>query len=154
MEPPPASEELTWTVHLAARQPGRAVLVAAVILLTGAWAGYTFQSPIGFLMGAGLLTAAVSEFLLPVRYRLTAEYAEARGPLYWRRLEWAEVKRVYVGKQEIKLSPLRHGGPREAFRGVVLRTQDDPEPVLRAVRRFRQARETPDVEPVDAAPAD
>lgn len=113
--------------------------MACLILLTGLWAIYFFRSPLGFVMAAGLLTAAVSEFLFPVRYRLTSEYAEARGPLHWRRIAWGEVKRVYVGKEEIKLSPLKHGGPREAFRGVVLRVAGDPEPVLAAVRSFREA---------------
>lgn len=138
------AEELAWTTHLAVRRPGRAAAVVGVILLTGLWAAYVFRSPVGFVMAAGLLTTAVSEFLFPVRYHLTPEYAEARGPLYWRRIEWGEVKRVYVGKEEIKLSPLRHGGPREAFRGVVLRPAGEVEPVLSAVRRFRHA-------PADAA---
>lgn len=151
VEPTPETE---WTVHLAARQPGRAALVVGAILAAGIWAAYVFRHPVGFLMAAGLLAGAVSDFLFPVRYRLTAEHAEARGPLTWRRIEWQEVKRVYVGKEEIKLSPLKHGGPREAFRGVVLRVNGDVEPVLAAIRAFRKAAVSDQPEESDAAASD
>lgn len=156
----PASEAPTdvsqWTVHLAARSPSRAVGVALVIGLAAGWAAFLFANPLAFLATAGLLIGAASEFLFPVRYRLTAEFAEARGPLYWRRLEWREVKRVYVGNGEIKLSPLKHGGPREAFRGVVLRFEGDPDRLRTAIRQYREAaaeNDASDAEQHGAAPS-
>lgn len=132
-------DELAWRVHLAAEQGGRAVLLLTVIVIASAWSLIVFGHPVAMAVTALLLVAATSEFLLPVRYRLTEEFAEARGPLFWRRIEWKDVRRVYTGRAEIKLSPLPFGGPREAFRGVVLRTADNQEEVLAAVRRRRAA---------------
>lgn len=144
-ESAPACE---WTVHLAARWPGRALLLSLAIALAAAWAAFVFGHVLALLATAGLLMASVSEFLFPVRYRLTPEFAEARGPVYWRRIAWSDVKRVYVGEREIKLSPLKHGGPREAFRGVVLRLEGDLEPTRAAIRRFRErAASASEVEP-------
>jgi hypothetical protein len=105
-----------------------------------------FRHPIPALVAAALLALALGDFLFPVRYRLSAAGAEARGVGHWRRIAWEEVKRVYVGEEEVKLSPLAHGGPREPFRGVLLRCQGNREAVLAAVRQFRDAaaRDRPD----------
>lgn len=134
-----STDSREWTIHLAARRPGHAIAVSLVIGLAAGWAAFLFANPLAFLATAGLLIGAASEFLFPVRYQLTPEFAEARGPLYWRRIAWGEVKRVYVGNGEIKLSPLKHGGPREAFRGVVLRFEGDPDRLRAAIRQYREA---------------
>jgi hypothetical protein len=137
--PEPSTEVLAWRVHLAARHPRRTGLLVTIIVLASAWAVVVFGHPVALAVTAALLTLATSEYLFPQRFVFTEEYAEARGPLFWRRVPWKEVKRVYVGKGEIKLSPLKYGGPREAFRGVVLRLQDNDETVLAEVRRLREA---------------
>ena len=132
-------ETLEWRVYLARRQPARATVAVGVILGVAAWGYVAFGSLLPGLAGAALLLGAVGEFLFPVTYRLSPEYAEARGPLSWRRIAWKEVKRVYAGDGEIKLSPLAHPGPREAFRGVLLRCEANQEAVLAAVKQFRDA---------------
>jgi hypothetical protein len=81
----------------------------------------------------------VAEFLLPTRYRLAPTAAEARNLFFWRRIEWREVKRVYLAQEEIKLSPLLRPGRQEAFRGVLLRCEANQERVLEAIRKFRDA---------------
>jgi hypothetical protein len=137
---------MEWRVHLARRRPGRAVLVLALALAVGALALFLFRHVASALLAVGLLVAAVGEFLFPLAHRLTREGAEVRGPFYWRRIAWTEVKRVHVGEEEVKLSPLAHGGPREAFRGVVLRCEGNRDEVLAAVRQLRDAaaRDRPD----------
>jgi hypothetical protein len=130
---------LSWRVHLAGRNPARAALLILVVLLVAAWAALLFRGVLMPLAAAALLLGAVSEFLFPVTFRLTSEWAEARGPLYWRRIAWKEVKRIYVGNGEIKLSPLIHAGPREAMRGVLLRCDGNQPAVLAAVRGFHEA---------------
>jgi hypothetical protein len=140
-----APPELEWRVCLATRQPARAVATVLVVLAAAGWAWYLFGSPVAAGVTAGLLLGAVGDFLFPVRYRLTAEGAEARGLFSWRRIAWTEVKRVYVAEQEIKLSPLAHAGPRESFRGVVLRCAANREAVLDAVRQLRAACARPDL---------
>ena len=129
--------EVEWEVWLARRQPVRALVVLGVILLAAAGALLLFRTALAPVATVMVLAGAVAEFLLPTRYRLAATGAEARNLLFWRRIEWREVKRVYSGKEEIKLSPLPNGGPREAFRGVVLRCERNRELVLETIRKFR-----------------
>lgn len=137
---PQAIPELReWRVFLARRQPGRAAAAVALCLGAAAWAWYYFGSPLPALATLFLLLAAVGEFLFPVRYRLDEAGAEAKSPFYWRRILWKEVKQVYSGEEEIKLSPLRHPSPREAFRGVLLRCPDNRDEVLATVRKLRDA---------------
>jgi hypothetical protein len=128
--------DLTWRVHLARRQPGRAAAAIAAALAAGAWAYVLFGSPLPALAAAGLLVASVGEFLFPIVYRLTPEGAEARNLFAWRKIAWREVRRVYTGEDAIKLSPLAHGGPREAFRGVLLRCEENRDAILAAVNAY------------------
>src|SRR5687768_281835 len=112
---------LEWSVWLAKRHPARAAGARLLALAVGGLAAYVFRSPVAAAVTVALLLGAVGEFLLPVAYRLTAEGAEARNFCYWRKIAWTEVKRVAVGEEGIKLSPLTCDSPREAFRGVLLR---------------------------------
>ena len=133
------SDTIEWRVHLARERPAHAAAVGTAIVLTATSAHWLLGSPGFALAAAGLLLAATGEFLFPTTYRLTPEGAEARNPFGWRRIAWKEVKRIYTGNEEIKLSPLAHGGPRESFRGVLLRCGENRETVRNAVRRFHDA---------------
>jgi hypothetical protein len=135
VEPAP----LEWRVWVAKRQPGRAAAVVTIILAM-AWVGlFLLRSPVLAVAAIGVLLGAVSEFMLPTWYRVSPAGAEARNPLFWRRIGWTEVKRIYIGEEVIKLSPLPGGGRREAFRGVLLRCDANQDAVLEAVRQFRHA---------------
>lgn len=130
---------LEWSVWLAKRDPVRAAGTVLLALAAGGLAAYVFRSPVAAVVAAALLLGAVGEFLLPVEYRLTAEGAEARNLCYWRKIAWTEVKRVALGEEGIKLSPLACDSPREAFRGVLLRFAGNRQDVIAAVQRFRDA---------------
>lgn len=132
-------EVLEWRVFPARRQPGRAVAVVAVALAAGAWAYVLLGSLLLAAVAAGLLLASVGEFLFPVVYRLTPEQAEARNPFAWRRIAWAQVRRVALAEDAILLSPLAEPSRRDAFRGVLLRCAANRQEVLTAVRRYRDA---------------
>lgn len=137
--PKPDLDSLEWRVHLAARQPARAALALLAVALSAAIGWLSLGNVVAALAAAALLLGAVAEFLFPVTYQLTKLYAEARGILHWRRISWQEVKRVQVGEYEIRLSPLRFPGPRDAFRGVVLRCPDNRDEVRDAIRRLRES---------------
>jgi hypothetical protein len=89
---------LEWQIWLARRRPGRAAGVLAVIAAAALGALLLFHSVVAVAATVLLLAGALSEFLLPTRYRLAAAGAEARNLLFWRRIEWAEVKRVYLSQ--------------------------------------------------------
>ncbi len=122
-EPEAGPETLAWSVHLARDRPKW--VVGLVVLMAGcaALCFYLFGSLLYAAFTVVALLGATAEFLFPAHYRLTREAAEMRNLHNWRRIAWAEVRKVYLLDEGIKLSPLPHAGPREAFRGLMLRWQ-------------------------------
>jgi len=110
---------LQWTVHLAAKQPAKAV--AAVLVSTAVIAAAATLSPLFGAAAGWLMFASVAEFMLPVTYSITAEGVEARHLWTFARLNWSSVRRVCVCHDGVKLSPLSSPTRLEAFRGVFIR---------------------------------
>lgn len=130
---------------MAARQPARVVAVVVIVLL--ALSGVMALAPpewetgsklLLMFLAAVLLVGAIAEFLFPVTYTLDTAGAHARFPGSHRLLPWTQVRRVYLRRNGIKLSPLAVEGWAENYRGVFLRTgQHDS--VLDAVRAWLDA---------------
>jgi len=109
---------------LAARRPGRAVAALIVIMLALFGIHALGATPLLLIIAAVLLLASIAEFLLPVTYTLDAEGAHMRQLLNHRILPWPQVRRVYLTRNGIKLSPLVARTLAENYRGVQLRTFD------------------------------
>jgi len=145
-------EPRSWTIHLAARQPGKAVLALVFILLGLFAVAALVPASVGLgtkvlliIICAVLLVGSIAEFLFPVTYTLDADGAHARLFGSVRSLAWARVRRVYLRPDGIKLSPLALPGWIEAYRGVLLRTPERAA-VLDDVRAWLQdAGATPEV---------
>ena len=154
----PAAPELMWEVHRARGRVGQAVVVIAAALAAGAVCMALFRSLPFALFSVVAVLGATAEFLFPIRYRLNAEGAELRNLHNWRRMGWEEVKKVYVGEREIKLSPLTRPGRRENFRGVLLLCPENQEAVLALISHYRSLDASPSpslIEPTsDAASRD
>lgn len=118
---------MSWTVHLAARRP-RATVLAILLILLGLFAvralGGPALPPAIYLIAALVLLGSIAEFLFPVTYTLDERGAHARHFGSRRVLAWADVRRVYLRPDGIKLSPLARPDWREAYRGVLLRTPE------------------------------
>ena len=79
-----------------------------------------------------LMAGAVSEYLLPTRYRLTEAGAFADGGIGRLALPWKAVRRVVPLRSGILLSPLPAPSRLDSFRGILLRCAPDGEPGSRA----------------------
>jgi len=120
-----------WTIHLAARQPGKAV-VAVVVVILALFGVRVLASPFwhgGGMLGVELLSAlllvgSIAEFLFPVTYSLDADGAHMRHLGSHRLLPWSRIRRIYLRPSGIKLSPLSTPTWIEAYRGVMLRGPD------------------------------
>jgi hypothetical protein len=127
-------EALSWRVHLAARQPRKAAAAALTIVAAGVLAHFAWPGlPLGPVTAA-LLFLSLSEFFLPIHYRLTETDVSQRAGLSLRRMAWSQVRRWAVDTQGVRLSPLAGNSRLQAFRGVYLWLPDDPEPVLTMIR--------------------
>lgn len=117
-------EPITWTVHLASRRPGRAVMALVLIFFALCAVAAVGKSWLLTIIAAFLLLGSIAEFLLPVTYTLDAKGAHARQFANHRLLPWRDVRRVYLSRNGIKLSPLVVRSWAESYRGVLLRTSD------------------------------
>ncbi len=125
---------ICWEVRLSDRAPWKRWVVLAVALGVGLYGGA--RSPLLGLVGFGIVMSATAEFWSPIRYRLTAGGAQSRAGWSLSSLEWGEVKRVVVGPDALKLSPLAHPTKWGVFRGVALRFREaDREGILDYIRR-------------------
>lgn len=111
---------LTWTVHLARREPRRAVVALLAVAVTSAAAYAVWMHPAAPAIFGALVLAAVGEFLLPVTYRVGPDGVWCRNLLSLRHLEWKDVRRCYRDDGGIKLSPLSSPSRLDAYRGIYL----------------------------------
>ena len=133
--PPPT----TWTIHLAARKPGRAAMAVCIIVLALAAIAALQVPPLIIALAALCLFGSIAEFLLPITYTLDEYGAHVRHLGSRRILPWERVRRVYLEPDGIKLSPLVTRGWAESYRGVKLRTPKREE-MLAQVRAWLEAR--------------
>ncbi|MCS7253889.1 MAG: hypothetical protein RMK18_00905 [Armatimonadota bacterium] len=131
---------MQWSVHMARKRPiGSALVVVSIAITVGI--GYMLLgSWFGGLIGGFVLTCALSDFLLPVRYRLTKRGAEALSMLYWRSIDWEHVRACYIDGDEIVLSPFDRWTPLVPFRSVRLRFNCNREEVIKLVSELAKWR--------------
>ncbi len=123
---------LTWRTHLLRQEPRRLPVLLLTFALGASCVWMMFMALPPVLAALGLMTLAVSEYLLPSRYRLDATGATAEGGAGKCKIAWRETRRVVELKNGILLSPLPAPSRLDAFRGVLLRCAPDHQPGNRA----------------------
>jgi hypothetical protein len=106
------------------------------------------------MLAAGLLLAAISDFLFPIRYRMTEEGMEARGLVMRRRMGWSQVKRVVRDELGVKLTPLARPSRLEAYRGIYCWFAENADEVMEFIARHTEAVGGDDRRPVQSLPRD
>ena len=131
---------LSWSVHLARRQPQRLPRLFAALCLTFFVGLCLFHSPWPALLPPLALLLSLSEFVFPAQYQLTDKGASVRHGLTHLEIAWTDVRHAYLTEDGIKLSPLRAKNSRfEPLRGVYLRFDGaNRDEVAAAVQRLRQ----------------
>ena len=130
---------MEWTVHLAGRQPGKAIAALVIVAAAAVCAGYGFRAVWAGALAAALLVAAISDFLFPVRYEMDEQGVQARGLVMRRRMGWAQVRRVVRDELGVKLSPLARPSRLEAYRGIYLWFAGNADAVMEFVTRHAGA---------------
>ncbi len=127
-----AGEALEWSVDPWREFPLRAatgILAAAALgLLAVRWAPVPLA---GWALALALL-ALLAPAYLPVRCRVDASGLGRRLGLGWERRAWKEIRRARLTAQGLYVSSLRHGGPLEPFRGLLLPLPRAASPSLQA----------------------
>ena len=119
---PPETTLLSWRRHALVESPERIALAA--LGYGAAFALWRWLQPglLALFLPSVALTSALSEYLLPVEYRLTDRGAHAScGPFQKLYLSWDDVRRATHGGDGVHLSPLPRPSRLDRFRGVRLR---------------------------------
>ena len=136
----PSSENepvLSWTVHLAAQDPFKLACSLAATAFVCA-AAYWAVGPLGPIAAVMVMLGSLADFLFPVRYEITSTGAACKMFLKSAEMRWENVRRCYLNRDGVKLSPLDRASGLEAFRGVHLRFNGNAERVIEAVRSMRR----------------
>lgn len=128
----PVETLLSWRIHLLRRDSSRLPVLGIVFLFAFITIWLMFHSPLPAVAAVLLLLGATSEYLFPVRYRITTEGVYADALTSRHALRWKEVKRAVPDPMGIILTPLASPSRLDAFRGVLLRFAPDGEPGERA----------------------
>lgn len=129
------TEKLEYEIRLFERAPQKLAIIAVAAVAVGIVGYVMFQHILLAVVGFFAILFATAEFWMPVRYVLDEKGATARCGMSTTAIEWSDIRRVVVGEEGIKLSPLEDSGKLSPFRGVFLRDGHRREDVLAWVRR-------------------
>jgi len=125
-------------VHIAKAEPKKALVVYSVATLAGlgsaAFMGNPWMFPFGFLV----IILGAADFVLPNRFTVGKSGVERRCGLSVVTLPWDRVKRVVVGDDGVKLSPLDDSSRLAPFRGVYLRANGNLQEIVSCVEYWRK----------------
>ncbi len=139
-----AAPSLLWQVHLARRNPQRLPVLVLILLLGSSCIWMMFHQALPVLAAVLLLLGASTDFLFPLRYRITAEGVYADSLTSRMHLPWKEARRSLLERGAVTLTPLAVPSRLDAFRGITLRfarkgEQGDRASVLEAIRQYAPA---------------
>jgi hypothetical protein len=116
------------------REPKKLIAILFVSCLAGALGLALLNHPIGAILGFLMIGGATTDYWMPQRFTVDGTGATLRCGISVTSLEWANVQRVVVSEEGVKLSPLTESTRLSPFRGVYLRFAHNKEDVLGAIR--------------------
>jgi hypothetical protein len=139
-----APQELVWEVRLWEKNPSRRYVVLAVAFVAAALGYLLLQHLVFALIGFMVIMGSTTDYWLPQKFKIDGNGASLRCGISVTSMAWPEVKRVVEVADGVLLSPLTSDQSRlNAFRGVLLRYNNNREAVLGAVRLNWQGDERP-----------
>jgi hypothetical protein len=129
-------DTLSWRVQPTAKSPQKIWVVVLIAVLAFVFGSLVLRNVLLGLAGFAIIFISTGEFWLGEQYKIDNLGASRRVGLSVTSMTWDQVKRVIVGTDSVKLSPLPEAGKMDPFRGVTLRfTSDNREEALGAIRR-------------------
>lgn len=131
-------ESISWSVRPYEKAPAKRYVIFAIALVAMAFGVFIYGQPLLGIVGFAIILGSTVDFWVGSSYKVDASGATSRTGLSISSIQWQDVRRVVVGAEEIKVSPLEDGGSRmDAFRGVVLKLNtDNRAQVIDAVKQF------------------
>lgn len=124
---------IRWRSHPVVDDFPRSLLLVGIALAVcvGVWA--SFESAGLALIAALVLGGSLARYFWPTDYELDAEGAAVRFLGRLRRVAWGDVRRYFVAREGVQLSPFSRPSRLEGFRGTFLRFAGNRDEVVRFV---------------------
>lgn len=123
---------LSWTVWPMRERPLRSAAVI-LFLMVVLWAIASAFGTAWIFVSAIILLVYLAGFFFPTRYLLGPESISARGLVSRKKRHWSGLKKYYVGKKGVHLSPYARPSRLESFRGIYLPFGGKREEILRFI---------------------
>ncbi len=116
-----AAGTVRWRSHpLVDDYPRSLALVAIVIAVcVGVW--ISFDSLVLAALSAAVLVGSLARYFAPTHYELNDAGISVRFLGHVRRVAWGDVRRHWVAREGVELSPFARPSRLESFRGTFLR---------------------------------
>lgn len=132
------AESISWSVRPYEKAPAKRYVIFAIALVAMAFGVFIYGQPLLGFVGFAIILGATYEYWVGSSYKVDAMGATSRTGLSISSIRWEDVKRIVIGEDNVKVSPLEDGGSRmDAFRGVILKlNEDNRTQVIDAVKNF------------------
>ena len=122
-------------MHLA-KENLKGFLVSIGLLICCSLIAYQIAGILSVITTIVIIFMSLSDFYLPVRYIITSDSVASISFLKKNEILWRDVKKCYLDKYGIKISPLDKLTTLEAFRGVYLRFNNNDNEVKSIVKEL------------------
>ncbi|MFA6618532.1 MAG: hypothetical protein WCT23_05635 [Candidatus Neomarinimicrobiota bacterium] len=126
---------LSWKVHLAKKNPSRAIAAAVLIIICVYFIFLTLQDPFLTLISFFILVMMVLPYYLPNTYILTEEGIIKKMILSKKSRNWKEFARYKVGKSAIQLYTLNKESRLDNYRSFLIICEKNKDEVLKIVEQ-------------------
>ena len=132
---------LSWKIHMAKRNPARAVSVFILILICAYFIHVTMEDFFFTLVSTFVLIIMVLPYYLPTTYILTESGIEKKMLFSRQKRSWSEFNRYAVEKNIIKLFTMKKESRLDNYRSFLLICNKNKDEVLPIVKNKLQSNE-------------
>lgn len=133
-----SKKELSWTVHLARNQPHKVPIILLIAVVAGLFGLVMMGSVLAFVLGVLVIVFSASDFIFPEYFEINEKGARRKCLWSVSEISWDKVRRVIVGSDGVKLSPLAKRSRLAPFRGVFLRSDKNLQEIVSCVEYWKE----------------
>lgn len=124
---------ISWTIHLARRNPARAISVLILILICAYFIHLTMEDFFFTLISTVVLLLMVLPYYLPTTFALSEEGISRKMLFSKQKRSWGEFNRYSVDKNTIKLYTMKKESRLDNYRSFLLICNKNKDEVLSIV---------------------
>ena len=141
---PDSAKLLSWKIHMARRNPSRAIAVAILIIICSYFIFYTMEDFFFTFISTIVLIIMVIPYYLPTTYILTEEGVRRKMLFSNQSRAWSEFNRYASDKNNVKLYTMKQSSRLDNYRSFLLICNKNKEQVIEIVDKKLPSIENPD----------